>query len=93
MRMREAGVHESTIAGILRRSKQAMTQHDSVAQIVEPQAALEKIKNDRGRWNKRLVCSGENNKRGGLTRARKMSTRKGKRPDHLRDRGVLSFSC
>jgi hypothetical protein len=32
-----------------------MTQHYSVAQIVELNAALEKIKADSGRWNKSLA--------------------------------------
>lgn len=32
-----------------------MTHHYSVAQIVELHAALEKVKNDNGRWNKSLA--------------------------------------
>ena len=55
MRLREAGVPESTVADILWHSKKTMTQHYSVAQIVELHAALEKIKDDNGRWNKSLA--------------------------------------
>lgn len=54
MRLREAGVPESTTADILWHSKQSMTHHYSMAQIVELHAALEKIKADTGRWNKSL---------------------------------------
>jgi hypothetical protein len=54
MRLREAGVPESTIADILWHSRQSMTLHYSVAQVVEIHAALEKIKDDTGRWNKSL---------------------------------------
>lgn len=32
-----------------------MTHHYSVAQIVELHAALEKVKDDNGRWNKSLL--------------------------------------
>jgi integrase len=55
MRLREAGVPESTVADILWHSTKTMTQHYSVAQIVELHAALEKIKDDTGRWNKSLA--------------------------------------
>ena len=55
MRLREAGVPESTIADILWRSFPTMTRHYSVAQVVELHAALEKIKEDSGRWNKSLA--------------------------------------
>jgi integrase len=55
MRLREAAVPEGTIADILWHSKQSMTQHYSVAQIVEIHSALEKIKDDTGRWNKSLA--------------------------------------
>ena len=55
MRSREAGVPESTIADILWHSRQSMTLHYSVAQVVEIHAALEKIKDDTGRWNKSLA--------------------------------------
>ena len=55
MRLREAGVAESTVADILWHTKKTMTQHYSVAQIVELHAALEKIKDDNGRWNKSLA--------------------------------------
>ncbi|GAA0752647.1 hypothetical protein GCM10009107_26710 [Ideonella azotifigens] len=55
MRLREAGVPEGTIADILWHSKQTMTQHYSVAQIVEIHAAPEKVKEDSGRWNRSLA--------------------------------------
>jgi integrase len=55
MRLRETGVPEGTIADILWHSTKTMTQHYSVAQIVELHAALEKIKDDSGRWNKSLA--------------------------------------
>lgn len=55
MRLREAGVPESTVADILWHSNASMTRHYSVAQIVELHAALEKIKEDSGRWNKSLA--------------------------------------
>jgi len=56
MRQREAGVPESTVADILRHSNPSMTRHYSMAQIVELHAALEKIKEDTGRWNKSLAA-------------------------------------
>ena len=55
MRLREAGVPESTIADILWHSTKTMTQHYSVGQIVELHQALEKVKDDAGRWNKSLA--------------------------------------
>ena len=55
MRLRETGVPEGTIADVLWHSTKTMTQHYSVAQIVELHAALEKIKDDSGRWNKSLA--------------------------------------
>ena len=55
MRLREAGVPEGTIADILWHSTPSMTHHYSVAQIVELHAALEKVKDDNGRWNKSLA--------------------------------------
>lgn len=55
MRLREAGVAEGTIADLLWHSTSTMTRHYSVAQIVELHAALEKIKEDSGRWNKSLA--------------------------------------
>ena len=55
MRLREAGVPEGTTADILWHSTKSMTQHYSVAQIVELNAALEKIRDDSGRWNKSLA--------------------------------------
>jgi integrase len=55
MRMREAGLGESTRADILWHTSPTMTHHYSMAQIVELHAALEKIKDDTGRWNKSLA--------------------------------------
>jgi integrase len=55
MRLREAGVPESTIADVLWHSKPSMTHHYTVAQIVELHGALEKIKADSGAWNKSLT--------------------------------------
>ena len=55
MRLREAGVPESTVADILWHSSPSMTRHYSMAQIVELHAALEKITEDTGRWNKSLA--------------------------------------
>ena len=55
MRLREGGVPESTVADILWHSTRSMTQHCSVAQIVELHSALEKIREDSGRWNKTLA--------------------------------------
>ena len=54
MRLREAGVSEGTRADILWHSNPSMTHHYSVAQIVELHAALEKVKDDNGHWNKSL---------------------------------------
>ena len=45
-------------------STTAMTCHYSVAQIVELHAALEKVKDDNGRWNKSSVTL-RSRKRGG----------------------------
>ena len=55
MRLREAGVPESTAADVLWHSVKTMTQHYSMAQIADLHAALEKIKADSGRWNKTLA--------------------------------------
>ncbi|HZF80320.1 MAG TPA: tyrosine-type recombinase/integrase [Rubrivivax sp.] len=55
MRMREAGGPESTRADILWHTTRTMTHHYSMAQIVELYAALEKIKEDSGVWNKSLA--------------------------------------
>ena len=55
MRLREAGVPEGTIADILWHSTPSMAHHYSVAQIVELHAALEKVKDNNGRWNKSLA--------------------------------------
>jgi integrase len=55
MRLREVGVPEGTIADVLWHSKQSMTQHHSVAQVVELHTALAKISEDTGRWNQSLA--------------------------------------
>ncbi len=55
MRLREAGVPQSTVADIPWHSNPTMTHHYSLAQIDELHAALEKIKADTGRWNKSLA--------------------------------------
>lgn len=55
MRLREAGVAESTIADVLWHSNKTMTQHYSMAQIVELHTAVEKITADSGNWNKSLI--------------------------------------
>lgn len=55
MRLREAGVPEGTISDLLWHSTATMTAHYSVAQVVELHAALEKIKDDSGRWNRSLA--------------------------------------
>ena len=55
MRLREAGVPESTRADLLWHTSGSMTHHYSMAQIVELHGALEKIKADSGRWNKSLA--------------------------------------
>jgi integrase len=54
MRLREAGIGESTIADLLWHSTPSVTHHYSMAQIVELHGALEKIKADSGAWNKSL---------------------------------------
>jgi len=55
MRLREAGVPECTVADILWHCSLTVTRHCSFAQIVELHAALEKIKEDTGGWNKSLA--------------------------------------
>ncbi|NRF72045.1 tyrosine-type recombinase/integrase [Aquincola sp. S2] len=55
MRLREAGVPESTRADILWHTSPSMTHHYSMAQIVELHGALEKIRDDGGCWNKSLA--------------------------------------
>ncbi len=55
MRLREAGVLENTISDILWHKKTTTTQHYSVAQVMELHAALEKIKDNTGQWNKSLA--------------------------------------
>ena len=55
MRLREAGVSESTVADILWHNTRSMTHHYSAAQIVELHGALERIKADNGDWNKSLA--------------------------------------
>lgn len=54
MRLREAGVSEGTISAVLWHSTANVTQHYSVAQVVELHEALEKIREDSGRWNRSL---------------------------------------
>ena len=54
LRLREAGMPEGMIADLLWHCTTTMTRHYSVAQIVELHAALEKVKEDSGRWNKSL---------------------------------------
>ena len=89
MRLREAGVPESTIADILRHSRQSMTLHYSVAQVVEIHAALEKIKDDTGRWNKSLaMLRREQEGRNGM-RVPQKSLGKEKQPGNLRFRAVV----
>ena len=48
MRLRQTGVPESTIAGILWHRRHSMTLHYAVAQVVEIHATLEKIKGPNG---------------------------------------------
>jgi integrase len=55
MRLREGGVPEGTISDILWHSTKSITQHYSVAQVVELYQALERVKDDAGRWNKSLA--------------------------------------
>jgi integrase len=55
MRLREAGVPQSTVAEILWHSCASMSGHYCVAQIVELHTELEKIREDAGRWNKSLA--------------------------------------
>jgi len=55
MRLREAGVPDSTRADILWHSTASMTHHYSMAQIVEIYEAPEKVKADSGRRNKSLA--------------------------------------
>lgn len=55
MRLREAGVAEGAVSDILWHSKKNVTQHYSMAQIVELHGALEKVKADNGGWNKTLA--------------------------------------
>ena len=55
MRLREAGVPEGTASDVLWHSTRNVTQHYSMAQLVELHGALEKIKEDTGAWNKTLA--------------------------------------
>ena len=55
MRLREAGVPQCTISDLLWHSTKTITLHYSIAQIVEFHAALEKIREDNGRWNKSIA--------------------------------------
>jgi hypothetical protein len=52
---REAGVPESTTADIPWHSNPTMSRHYNAAQVVELHAALEKLKQGSGRWNKSLA--------------------------------------
>lgn len=54
MRLREAGVPEATIGDVLWHGRKSITQHYSVAQIVELHGAIEKIKAEPAGWNKSL---------------------------------------
>lgn len=54
MRLREAGVPESTIADVLWHRRQGMTAHYSAAQVRELRDALELIRDDSGRVNASL---------------------------------------
>lgn len=54
LRLREAGIAESTISEVLWHSTKTMTGHYSMAQIVEVFEALEKIKDETNRWNMSL---------------------------------------
>ena len=51
-RLHETDVAESTISDILRHSSTTMTQHYNLAEIVELHQALEKTKDDAGRWKR-----------------------------------------
>lgn len=55
MRLREAGVRESTIGDLLWHSHPTVTRHYSMAQIVELHAALEMIREPSKGWNKSLA--------------------------------------
>jgi hypothetical protein len=54
MRLREARVAKETRSEVLWHGKEDMTDHYSLAQIVELHGALEKIKDDSGTFNKSL---------------------------------------
>ena len=54
MRLREAGVPESTRADVLWHATRSMTAHYSLAQLVELHAALVKIEQPSEAWNKSL---------------------------------------
>ena len=55
IRLREAGVSESTVSDVLWHSTRSMTHHYSVAQVIELHFALEQVKDDSGRWNTSLA--------------------------------------
>jgi integrase len=55
MRLREAGVSQETISDLFWHRKASMTEHYSLAQLVELHGALERIKADNGVWNKSLA--------------------------------------
>ncbi len=54
MRLRETGAKRETIAAVLWHSNESITNHYSVAMVREIFEALEKIKDERGCWNKSL---------------------------------------
>lgn len=54
LRLREAGVPESTVSEVLWHANKSITGHYSMAQIVEVFEALEKIKDETNRWNMSL---------------------------------------
>jgi integrase len=55
MRLREAGVTDSTISDVLWHNRLGMTAHYSVAQVVELYDALNKISNESSRMNRSLM--------------------------------------
>ncbi len=55
MRLREAEVHEETIADILWHNRPSMTAHYSVAQVIKLYEALNKVSDESNRVNRSLV--------------------------------------
>lgn len=76
MRLREAGVSEGAIADILWHSTRTMTQHYSMGQIVELHAALEKARDDAGRWNKSLATIRREQEEARMANPRKLPAQK-----------------